>query len=217
VRLAANAARYFLTHRGPLATGAYDAGAWFKTHPELARPDAQILIAPFSINYASAQVAPESHGGMNFCVYSLRPSSKGSVAIRSRNPKDLVEIRPGYGTDSSDATKMVEIIRYTRRMVKQPPLAELVIEETRPGPKYQSDVELLAAHLQYGYGNYHACGTCRMGRDDASVVDPALRVRGVEGLRVVDTSIFPFMLSGNTNGPAMATAWRAADLIIGHS
>jgi choline dehydrogenase-like flavoprotein len=216
LRLLANTARYFTSHGGPLASGAYDAGAWFKSSDDQPRPDAQILIAPFSINFSSATVAVEPHGGMNFCVYNLRPESTGSVLIRSRDPSQVAQIRPGYGTVAADRKKMIDIVRYARRLVSKAPLAQLVIEETRPGPKFQSDAELLEAHLKFGYGNYHACGTCRMGRDENSVVDPQLQVRGTQALRVVDTSIFPFMLSGNTNGPAMATAWRAAELIAGN-
>jgi choline dehydrogenase-like flavoprotein len=148
-------------------------------------------------------------------VYYLRPESTGTVSIRSRNPAEVVEIRPGYAKAAADRSAMLAGIRFARRMIEQSPLREYVIEETRPGSRYQTDEELLRAHLEFGYGNYHACGSCRMGHDADSVVDPSLRVRGVDGLRIVDTSIFPFMLSGNTNGPAMATAWRAGDLILG--
>jgi choline dehydrogenase-like flavoprotein len=102
---------------------------------------------------------------------------------------------------------------YVRSYVSQPPLADLVEAETRPGEQYANAEAIEKAYLQFGYANYHASGTCRMGQDESSVVDPMLRVRGVDGLRVVDTSIFPFMLAGNTNAPAMAIAWRAADLI----
>jgi choline dehydrogenase-like flavoprotein len=197
-----------------LAGGVYDAGAWFKTRADSARPDAQILMAPYTIDYENPAVGVESHPGMNFCVYNLRPESTGTVAIRSRDPSQVVEIQPGYATCEADRLAMLAGIRFVRRLVAQAPLQEFVIEETRPGGQYQSDEELTLAHLKFGYGNYHACGSCRMGHDSNSVVDPRLRVRGVDGLRVVDTSVFPFMLSGNTNGPAMATAWRAADLIL---
>jgi choline dehydrogenase-like flavoprotein len=140
-------------------------------------------------------------------------ASRGSVAIRSIDPRQLVEIRPGYGTVAADCAKMVEIVRYARRLVAKSPLAELVVAETRPGAQFASDAEILDAHLKFGYGNYHACGSCRLGNDAESVVDSTLRVRGVDCLRVIDTSIFPFMLAGNINAPAMAMAWRAADLI----
>lgn len=109
---------------------------------------------------------------------------------------------------------MVDAMRYARHLVAQSSLADFVMEETRPGSEFETDEQLLDAHLKLGYGNYHAVGSCRMGRDQASVVDPRLRVRGIDGVRVVDTSIFPAMPSGNTNGPATACAWRAADLIL---
>ena len=96
----------------------------------------------------------------------------------------------------------------------QKPLADMVVAETRPGPQYQSDEEILAAHRACGYGSYHASGSCRMGHDDAAPVDPALRLRGVWGVRVVDGSIFPELPSGNTNAPVMAIAWRGADIIL---
>ena len=212
--LAASAARYLLDRGGPIGAGVYDAGAWVKTRAELARPDVQILIAPFSINFTATSIGVESHAGINLCVYNLRPESSGTLSIRSRNPADVAEIRPNYGTAPADLETMLAAIRYARRLVRQAPLADLILEETRPGASFESDSELLEAHRQMGYGNYHACGSCRMGRDDAAVVDPTLRVRGVEALRVVDTSIFPTMPSGNTNGPAMAGAWRAADFIL---
>lgn len=213
-RLFASVARYYLTHSGPLAESMYDAVAYFRSREGLDRPDAQMLIAPFSINYENPAEGVEAHGGMNLCVYNLRPESQGSVMIRSADPKQLPEIRSGYGTVASDRLSMIDIVRFSRRFVASEPLSSMVLEETRPGAQYESDEQILEAHLKFGYGNYHACGSCRMGSDEASVVDPRLRVRGVDGLRVVDTSVFPFMPSGNTNAPAMALAWRAADLIM---
>lgn len=213
-RLLANTARYYLTGDGPMAGGAYEAGAWVKTQADLDRPDGQILIAPFTFDYASPTFDVERRGGMNFCVYNLRPQSTGQIRIRSRDPTELPSITANYGADDADLATMVRLIRYARKLAATEPLAGIVCEETRPGPHYQSAEEIRAAHRKFGYGNYHACGSCRIGADDASAVDPRLCVRGVDGVRVVDTSIFPAMLAGNTNAPAMATAWRAADLIL---
>jgi len=111
----------------------------------------------------------------------------------------------------------VNMMRYVRRLVAQPALARYRLQETRPGPDYMSDAELREAHRKMGYTNYHAVGTCRIGRDRTSALDPALKVRGVSGVRVVDASIFPFMPAGNTNAPVTAVAWRAADLIRAES
>jgi choline dehydrogenase len=214
MRLLANSMRYYLRHDGPMSGAAYEVGAWVKSRSGLDRPDGQILISPFTFDYSSPSFAVESHGGMNICVYGLRPESRGTVTIRSRAPADLPIIRANYATSSADTPKMMDLIRYARRLVAQPALARFAPEETRPGAEYVSDEEVLDANRKFGYGNYHASGTCRMGKDSASVVDERLRVRGVGALRVVDTSIFPFMLSGNTAAPAMAMAWRAADLIL---
>lgn len=109
---------------------------------------------------------------------------------------------------------MIGAVRVMREYAKQSPLADMIAEETMPGPAYNSDAEIIAAYDKYGSCGYHAVGSCRMGSDDNSVVDPELRVRGVEGLRVMDTSIMPVIPSGNTNGPTMAMAWRAADIIL---
>lgn len=214
LRLVANTVRYGLVHSGPLSSGAYEAGAWFKSQPHLAQPDAQILIAPHTFDYTSPKFAVESHGGMNCVVYVLRPESTGSLLIRSAAPADLPVIKANYSAAESDRRKMIAIVRYARALAAQKALSPFVMAETRPGPSFATDDEILAAHRQFGYGSYHASGTCRMGKDDAAPVDPQLRVRGTEGLRVIDTSVFPFMLSGNTNAPAMAIAWRAADVIL---
>jgi choline dehydrogenase-like flavoprotein len=213
-RLVRNTARYYLKHDGPMADGAYEVGGWFKSQPHLSRPDGQILVAPFTVDYASPTFRVEPFGGMNICVYMLRPDSLGSVAVRSRNPLDLPKIRAGYTSAEIDRRAAIDIVRYVRNLVAQPVLQKLLIEETRPGPQFASDAEILEAHKKFGYGSYHASGSCRMGKDEASVVDPRLRVRGVDAVRVIDTSVFPFMLAGNTNAAATAVGWRAADLML---
>ena len=109
---------------------------------------------------------------------------------------------------------MIDVARYARRLVRQKPLADMVFEETRPGAEFDSDDAIIAAYDKFGNGAYHASGSCRMGTDDDSVVDQRLRVRGLDGVRVIDTSIMPFLVAGNTAGPAMAMAWRAADLVL---
>ena len=109
---------------------------------------------------------------------------------------------------------MVGAVRVMRDYAKQAPLAGMIAEETMPGPAFDTDAEIMDAYDRFGTCGYHAVGSCRMGKDEASVVDPALRVRGVEGLRVIDTSVMPVIPSGNTNGPTMAMAWRAADIIL---
>lgn len=212
--LIANTLRYYLSRSGPMSAATYEAGAWFKTRPELNRPDGQFLLAPYSFNFDSEVVDVEREGGINICAYMLRPQSRGEVGIRSRDPAELPRIQPNYHATEGDRRTMIDVVRYARRFVSQPSLAALISDETRPGPAFVTDEEVLDAYDRFGNGAYHASGTCRMGKDEASVVDPRARVRGVENLRVVDASIFPFITAGNTNGPVMAIAWRAADLIL---
>jgi choline dehydrogenase-like flavoprotein len=213
-RLIKNVARYYLTRGGPMSSATYEAGAWFKTRPEADRPDAQFLIAPFTYDYNLTSMGVESHGGIHLCAYVLRPNSSGSVLIRSTDPRELPAIVANYDLEETDRRKMIDLMHYARRFMSQAPLKEFVREETRPGPDFKSDEEIIGAYARFGNGAYHASGSCSMGRDDQSVVDCRLRVRGIDGLRVVDTSILPFMVAGNTNGPITAVAWRAADLIL---
>jgi choline dehydrogenase-like flavoprotein len=213
LNLVGSVLQYYLSRRGAMAGGAYDMVAYAKSDPTLERPDLQLLISPISFNFTAVPLRVEDHGGLNMCIYRIRPQSRGTVMIESRDPEALPVITPNYCSHAEDVTVIRKMVQYVRRFVQQRPLADLIEEETRPGARYASDEDIDRAYLEYGYANYHSSGTCRMGRDAASVVDADCRVRGVSGLRVVDTSIFPFMLAGNTNGPAMALAWRAADLM----
>jgi choline dehydrogenase-like flavoprotein len=146
-------------------------------------------------------------------VYPLRPNSRGEIHIRSRDPNELPMLKPNYYTDAEDRRLMLETVRLVRIWAKQKPIAEFIESETYPGPQTTSEDDILAAYDRHGSCGYHAVGSCRMGKDAHSVVDPQLRVRGVENLRVIDTSIMPQLPSGNTNGPTIAMAWRAADII----
>ena len=211
-RLLANTLQYALTRSGPMSAATYEAGGWFKTDVRHARPNAQILIAPYSFDFGGPSINVEKSGGMHLCAYILRPESSGSVLIRSADPTQLPEIVPNHAAATSDREQMIELLRYIRSYMAQAPLAGMVLEETRPGLRYESDNEILAAFAAMGNGAYHASGSCSMGRDSDSVLDTRLRVRDIDALRVVDTSCFPFLVAGNTNGPAMALAWRVADL-----
>lgn len=214
LRLLKNTLQYVLRQSGPMASAAYEMGLWMKSAPDQPRPDIQFLVAPFTFDYSTRRQTLEKHPGLGMVAYPLRPTSKGQVNIRSRDPHQLPELRPNYRTTEHDRALMVRTLQLARAFAAQPPLAAYIAEETFPGPHCTSDEQILAAYDQHGSCGYHAVGTCRMGKDDASVVDPALRVRGVSGLRVADASIFPQIPSGNTNGPTMAMAWRAADLIL---
>lgn len=207
--------RYYLSARGAMAGGAFDMGAWVKSDPSLERPDMQILMSAFTFDFEAVPLRVEDHGGISLCIYPIRPQSRGRIDIASPDPEALPTIQPGYATNPEDQAMIPKMFEIARRYVKEEPLARFVEAETRPGSEYSSSREIEQAYLKFGYTNYHASGSCRMGKDAHSAVDPQLRVRGVEGLRVIDTSVFPFMPSGNTNGPAMALAWRAADVLLG--
>lgn len=213
-RLLLATARYYLTGEGPMAAAAYEIGGWFRTQPGLNRPDAQVLVAPFSFDFEKQRQDVERFPGMGVVVYSLRPTSRGTVHIVTRDPDAPATFQPNYRANEADRRSMIGAVRVVRDYVRQAPLGDLVGEETMPGPAFQSDAEILDAYDRFGTGAYHAVGSCRMGKDTGSVVDPQLRVRGVTGLRVMDTSIMPVIPAGNTQGPTMAMAWRAADLIL---
>ena len=155
----------------------------------------------------------ESHPGMQIAVYPLRPRATGATHIVSRDPSVLPSISLDFFENADDCQEMVDAVRFVRRLVQSGRLTKIVISETRPGAQVESDDEILDAYRSLGTTAYHAVGTCRMGKDEESVVDPQTRVRGVSGLNVVDLSIAPFVIAGNTFGPTVALARRAADLI----
>lgn len=213
LRLLGNTLRYFVKHDGVMSNATFEVGGWFKTRPELPRPNGQFLASAYTIDYQAAKPAVEKLPGVQMVVYPLRPAAQGTVHITSRDAAALPDVRLDYFSNADDRQELVDLVRWIRRLMAQAPMTEVVRDETRPGSQHQSDEAILAEYHRCSTPGYHAVGTCRMGADDASVVDPLTRVRGVEQLHVVDLSIAPFVLAGNTNGPTTALAWRAADLI----
>ncbi len=212
-RVLKSGVQYYLTRKGPLSTAPYEVWATFKTQSGANRPDAQFLAAPFSYDFAKNRKDVERFPGMHIVTWPLRPSSKGSVHINSIDPEAVPDLVTNYRDTVEDQAVMIGAVRKAREWVGQSPLAQFVEAETMPGAEYESDEEILLAYDKHGTCGYHAVGSCGMGRVETSVVDPELRVRGVTNLRVMDTSIMPVIPSGNTNGPTMAMAWRAADVI----
>jgi choline dehydrogenase-like flavoprotein len=141
-------------------------------------------------------------------------TSEGRIAITSSDPDAPLDIAPNWLTTAHDQRQATEMVRFIRNFAAHRPLADLIVKELVPGAHIETDEQILAEVRRVAVCGTHAVRTCRMGRDAASVVDERLRVRGVTALRVVDCSIMPGGISGNTNGPAMATGWRAADLIL---
>lgn len=205
--------QWLLQKRGPLTISAGYAAAFVRTRPELERPDAQFYFIPFSI--AKRGGVLDDFPGFTCSVSQLRAESRGWVRLRSANPGDAPMIQYNYLDSESDRQMMVAALKQLRRLVNTAPFSQYVAEERAPGPGVQSDADWLAFCRQTGDTVYHPTSTCRMGTDSRSVVDELLRVRGVEGLWVVDASVMPAVVSGNTNASVIALAERAADLLKG--
>ncbi|MEU0154317.1 GMC family oxidoreductase [Micromonospora fulviviridis] len=209
------ALRYLLTRRGPLALPVMDVAAHVKSRPELDRPDVHLLMAPFSAAPArpGRALELEREPGLLCLGTVTRPDSEGSLAITGPDPRTPPTIVANYFATAHDRRVAADAFRRMRELFAIGPIAKRIAAETLPGPAVQTDEEIIEAARTHGYCGYHAIGTCAMGADDEHVVDPQLRVRGVTGLRVVDASVLPVMVSGWTSAPVTALAWRAADLI----
>ncbi|MGK2940145.1 MAG: GMC family oxidoreductase [Immundisolibacter sp.] len=212
-RLVKNLLRYVLDRKGLMATGSHDVVAFVRTLPELTRPDAELVMAPFSLVPGKLSMAFEKAHGVQIFGYQLRPESQGSVMISSKDPAAAPTIRSGFFTADEDRQMSGRILRYIRQLAAQAPLADYLVEETTPGPAVQSDQDALAYHSEFGGPVAHPAGTCKMGHDTQAVVDARLRVHGVTGLRVIDCSIMPTLVSAHSNAATMAIAWRGAQLI----
>ena len=205
--------RYVLFRRGLLTQSASQINAFLPTSATPAHPDVQFHVLPGTFNFENGKV--EREPGMTCGVCQLRPASRGSVLIDSADPIKPPPIRPNYLAAEEDCRALVEGLRHARRIAAQPALAPYIVAETQPGPTAESDADLLDFARRSGKTLYHPVGTCKMGRDtNDAVVDSALRVHGVPGLRVVDASIMPTLISGNTNAPTIMIAEKAADLIL---
>jgi choline dehydrogenase-like flavoprotein len=208
--------QYLATKRGALAAPSYDIVGFLKTRPDLDRVDAQILMAPWTTEppVPGKAIGLEREPGMQCIGYVLRPDSEGTVHITGSVPDAMLEIDSNYFTTEHDRETGVRIFRKMREIFASDPIAGRIAAETQPGAGIDADDDVIEANLAHGYCGYHAIGTCAMGPGDADVVDPELRVRGVDNLRIMDCSVLPVMVAGNLNGPMMAMAARAADLIL---
>jgi len=211
------AARWRLTHRGPLTSNVAEAGGFAHSEPGLPAPDLQlhVLAAPFR----DQGLADPAQRAMTVLVGLVGVRSRGRIWLRSADPRHRPAIDPRYLDSQDDARALVAGLKMAREFATAGPLAAICSGELAPGAHVRSDAELLA-YLRAGLGTlYHPVGTCAMGRESrwGSVVDTELRVRGVTGLRVVDASVMPAVPRGNTNAPTIAIAERAADLIAGRA
>jgi len=203
--------QYVLARRGPLTVSAGYAAAFLRTRPELSRPDAQIYFINFSTAKRGGVLHPFS--GFTVSLSQLQADSRGSVRIRSADPAAAPAIRYNYLSTENERRTLVAGLKFVRRLVNTAPLASYVAEEVQPGPRVQSDDDWLAFGREAGDTVFHPTSTCRMGEDARAVVDAQLRVRGVAGLRVIDASIMPAVISGNTNAAVLAIAERGAAMV----
>lgn len=204
---------YLLFRTGPLTMAPSQLGLFTRSAPEHKTPNIEFHIQPLSLDRFGEPLHPFPAFTVSVC--NLRPASRGFVRIKSADPRHAPAIQPNYLSTPEDHRVAVESLRFGRRMAGGAALAAYHPEEFVPGPQLQSDAELLKAAGDVGTTIFHPIGTCRMGRadDPAAVVDSRLRVRGLDGLRVVDGSVMPTITSGNTNSPILMIAERASDMI----
>lgn len=211
-RLLANVARHMAGRPNIMSFGSSEAAAFVKVLPESERPDSQLMYSPYSVDAGKGMVM-EQEPGMQVYAMTLRPRSEGHVLVRSNDPAAMLEIDPKFLTDEYDRRAAVGQFRFVRNLMAQPALQPFIHGETAFTAGAQTDAEILDLFRRYAQAGYHATATVRMGKDNSAPLDGRLRLRGIEGLRVVDCSVFPEMVAGNTNAPTMGMAMRAAQLI----
>jgi choline dehydrogenase len=216
LRLIGEVLRYYFAGTGLMSFGASEMGSFVSSSPDVGHADLQLSLSPYTFarGLLQGRLKLDDKPGITIIGYALRPESRGEITIRTADMRDMPSIRPNWLATENDQRTAVAMMRIMRDFVAQPALRPFVKEELWPGKALQTDDELLAAFRSTFVSGLHAVGTCRMGTDANAVVDERLRVHGVEGLRVVDASVIPAPISDNTNGPVMALAWRAADLIL---
>jgi len=205
-------AHYVLTRRGYLAVPAVSSAVFVRALPTSATPDSQCSISLFSAGAIGGDLHPFP-GVTGNCVL-LRPESRGYVRIKSADPRQAPAINPNYLATQKDCETITAGVNVMRRIFQAPAMAKYIVEEIEPGAQCDNDAELLDFIRRRGSTTYHPVGTCRMGPDPKAVVDERLRVRGFSGLRVVDASIMPAVVSGNTNAATIMIGEKGADMIL---
>lgn len=218
-RLVANVLRYAMFGSGPLATGPYEVGAFVRSRPDLPHPDLQIYAGAFTFARAGDPKFPvqlsvvEREPGFTVYGQMLQLTSRGSIDIGGATMSDGLVIKPNWLTTPEDQECAIASFKMLRRFASQPALKDLLVAELAPGKHIESDEDILTSVRRYSRCGTHAVGSCAMGGLEA-VLDSDCRVRGVDGVRVVDCSAMPGLVSGNTHAPATAFAWEVARRIV---
>jgi choline dehydrogenase len=212
-----NVLRYQFFGKGPMTHAAHEMMGFAKTRPDYSRPDAQFGFNMSSVaRDARGRMYLEEGHGLTISQYYARPSSQGQALITSADIDKPMSIDANYLSTEEDRRHSVDAVRFAHKLINQPAMAKFNPKYRGPGDfDFDNDDEIIAAFHEFGTTAFHVCGTVRMGSDAEAPCDPQLRVRGVTGLRVMDTSVMPMTPTGNTNGPVQAMAWRAADIILG--
>ncbi len=204
--------KWLMKGTGPLGIGINQCGLFTRILPGSQTPDIQFHFSTLSADMAGGK--PHDWPGCTFSVCQLRPESRGAVEIRSTDPLEPPSMRPNYLAAETDRICAVELIKYARKLASTGALKDYIVDEYKPGAGVQSDDEILDFARENGATIFHPTGTCKMGSDSMAVTDARLRVHGIGGLRVVDCSIMPTLVSGNTHAPAVMIAEKAADMIL---
>ncbi|TPM13503.1 choline dehydrogenase [Mesorhizobium sp. B2-3-3] len=211
--------QYILTRSGPLSLSMNHGGGFFRTDPAATRPNMQLYFQAFSTIIPKSGerpiLTPDPWPGFSIGLSNCRPSSRGEIMIRSSNPLDHPKIVANAYSTNADVDEMLAAVKFVRKIASMPAMAEIIAEEVLPGPSIQSDADLITDFRKRSGTVYHPVSTCRMGPDPSrAVVDPRLKVHGLEGLRVIDASIFPDNITGNTNAASVMTGWKGAELVL---
>lgn len=202
---------YLLRRSGPMSMAPSQLGAFAKSRPDLATPDLEYHVQPLTLDAFGQPL--HDFPGLTASVCNLRPESRGHIAITSPNSQDAPEIAPNYLSTEGDRQVAAASIRLTRQIMQQAQMQQYDPQELRPGSSVESEADLIRAAGDIGTTIFHPVGTVHMGPEDGAPVDARLRLRGLNGLRVVDASVMPTITSGNTNSPTIMIAEKAADMI----